>query len=56
MTYTVHSVRSAPVGARETLAVAEKNFGFVPNLLGIMAEAPALVKAYTTLSRIFDET
>lgn len=56
MTYTVHTVRSASVGARETLAAAEKNFGFVPNLLGIMAEAPALVKAYTTLSRIFDET
>ncbi len=56
MTYTVHSPEIAPAAARETLAGAKKAFGFVPNLLGVMAEAPALVKAYTTLSRIFDET
>jgi len=56
MTYTVHTPETAPEVARETLAGAKKAFGFVPNLLGVMAEAPALVKAYTTLSRIFDET
>ncbi len=56
MTYTVHTPETAPAAARETLAGAKKAFGFVPNLLGVMAEAPALVKAYTTLSRIFDET
>ncbi len=56
MTYTVHTPETAPAAARETLAGAKKAFGFVPNLLGVMAEAPVLVKAYTTLSRIFDET
>ncbi len=56
MTYTVHTPETAPAGARETLTAAMKSFGFVPNLLGVMAEAPALVKAYTTLSRIFEET
>lgn len=56
MTYTVHTPETAPEAARETIAGAKKAFGFVPNLLGVMAEAPALVKAYTTMSRIFEET
>lgn len=55
MTYTVHTLESAPQAAVETLTAAKKAYGFLPNLLAVMAEAPALVKAYTTLSRIFDE-
>jgi len=56
MTYTVHDLDTAPEAAQETLAGAKRAFGFVPNLLAVMAEAPALVKAYVTLSRIFEET
>ena len=56
MTYTVHTVETAPEAAQETLAAAKKGLGFLPNLFAVMAEAPALVKAYGTLSRIFDET
>ncbi len=56
MSYTVHSIDSAPVAAKDILAGAKKNLGFVPNLFGVMAEAPALLKAYATLSGIFDET
>ena len=56
MPYTVHTVDTAPVAAKDTLASAKNAFGFLPNLLGVMATAPALVKAYTTLSRIFEET
>lgn len=56
MPYTVHTVETAPEAAKETLAGAKNAFGFVPNLLGVMATAPALVKAYVTLSRIFEET
>jgi len=56
MSYTTHTPETAPKAASEPLTGAKKAFGFVPNLLGVMAEAPALVKAYTILSRIFDET
>ena len=56
MNYTVHTTETAPEAARETLAGAKKAYGFLPNLLAVMAEAPALVKAYVTLSRIFEET
>jgi AhpD family alkylhydroperoxidase len=56
MTYTVHTLETAPKAAQEILAAAKKGLGFLPNLFAVMAEAPALVKAYATLSRIFDET
>ncbi len=35
---------------------AEKAFGFVPNLIGTMAESPAATKGYLTIRQIFDET
>lgn len=56
MTYTIHTKETAPEGARPFLAGAEKKFGFVPNLLGTMADAPALLKGYLTLAEIFDST
>lgn len=56
MSYTVYSPETAPEASKEILRNAKGKFGFVPNILGIMAEAPALLKAYTTLAKIFDET
>lgn len=56
MNFPVHTIDSAPEAARPTLEAALKGYGFVPNLLGMMAAAPALVSGYATLSRIFDET
>lgn len=56
MSYPVHTIETAPEPAREILTAARKYYGFLPNLLAVMSEAPALVKGYTTLSRIFDET
>jgi alkylhydroperoxidase family enzyme len=35
---------------------AEKAFGFVPNISAVLAESPATLKAYMTMSRIFDES
>lgn len=56
MTYTVHTEETAPEAARTFLDGAKKKFGFVPNLLGTMADAPALLKGYLTLAEIFDST
>jgi len=55
MKFPIHNLDTAPAAAKEILNGSAKAFGFVPNLLGVMAEAPALLKAYTTLSRIFEE-
>lgn len=48
--------KTAPDGAREVLAQVRKKFGFVPNMLGNMANAPSLLKAYLAVSALFDET
>lgn len=57
MTYPVHAIENAPdAAAAEELAKAKSAYGFVPNLLGVMAEAPSLLKAYRALSQLFDET
>ena len=54
--YEVHTKETAPPQSAAILANAEKAFGFTPNLLGVMAESPAMLKAYMALGRIFDES
>lgn len=53
---SIHDRHSAPDGAAESLAGAEKAFGFVPNLLGVFAESPQTLDAYLTLGQLFDKT
>lgn len=52
--FNVHSIESAPEHSRPKLEVSKKAYGFIPNLLGVMAESPALLEAYLTLSDLFD--
>ena len=47
---------NAPQDARGLLEKAEQNYGFVPNILGAMANSPALLEAYMSLSQIFEKT
>jgi uncharacterized peroxidase-related enzyme len=54
--FNIYSKETAPAESAELLATAEKEFGFVPNLLGVMAESPATIKAYKTIGKIFDES
>ncbi|GGF58419.1 alkyl hydroperoxide reductase AhpD [Azorhizobium oxalatiphilum] len=42
----------APEAAREALATAEKNNGFLPNLLRVLANAPVALETYLTVSGI----
>lgn len=56
MSYPVHTVETAPEAAREFLVGTQKAFGFLPNLIGVMASAPALAKAYGALIGLFDQT
>ena len=53
--FTQHSLDTAPEDAKLMLEGVQKGLGFVPNMLGYMAESPALLKGYTTLSGIFDK-
>ncbi|MDP1569287.1 MAG: carboxymuconolactone decarboxylase family protein [Vicinamibacterales bacterium] len=47
---------TAPDASKPILEGAARAFGFVPNLLGNMAHAPALLQAYTAVSAAFDTT
>ncbi len=54
--FATHTVETAPEAAKPILEGVQKKLGFVPNLMGTMAEAPALLEAYTTISGIFGKT
>lgn len=54
--FTLHTIDSAPEEAKESLQAAEKKMGFLPNIFGKMAEAPALLEAYLTLDGIYAKT
>lgn len=54
--FEVYTKQSAPKQSVTLLEQAESAFGFVPNLLGVLAESPATLKAYLTLGQIFDES
>lgn len=48
--FSIHTVASAPEAARPLLQGAHSKLGFVPNLYGSLAEAPAALSAYLLLS------
>ena len=54
--FTIHTPDTAPERAQPFLEGAQEKFGFVPNLLGIMAEAPATLEAYLGLSDLLGKT
>lgn len=51
--YPVHTAETAPDKAADSIERASAAFGFLPNLIGIMAESPALAEAYLSLAEIF---
>ncbi len=54
--YTLYDLETAPEASKPFMQAAKDKFGFVPNVLRIQAEAPALIKGYLTLSGIFGES
>jgi alkylhydroperoxidase family enzyme len=56
MEFTIHTIATAPEDSKEALVHAQKTFGFIPNLEGIFAEAPALLKGSMTLWDLFATT
>ena len=56
MKFTVHTAATAPVVAAEHLKTAERAFGFVPNLLGVLAEAPIALEAYMDLTGLLGKS
>ena len=53
--FSIHTAQNGPAASQETLGAVEAQFGFVPNLLGVMAESPALVKSYMAVQSALAE-
>jgi AhpD family alkylhydroperoxidase len=54
--FTIHTQETAPKASKPLLDKAQKAFGFVPGLLGVLAEAPKVLEAYPLLGTLFNET
>lgn len=54
--FKLYTLETAPEGSKEILSNALKQNGFIPNLYGIMAESPEVLKAYTQMNQFFNET
>jgi len=48
----IHTADSAPAEVRPALQAAQQAAGYLSNLLGLLANAPAALEAYQTLSQI----
>ena len=54
--FQMHSIESAPGQSKSILEGVVKKYGFIPNSLAVMAEAPAMLDSYMTLSGIFEKS
>lgn len=48
----IQTIDSSPADAKERLLTAQKNNGFLPNLLGVLANAPTALETYQVVSAI----
>ncbi len=53
---TVHTIETAPEAARPHLEAVRGQFGFVPNVMGVLSGAPPALEAYLELARLFEST
>ncbi len=51
-TFTIHTADSAPAESKEQLETTQKRKGLIPNLYGVLAEAPIALEAYETLGSL----
>ncbi|BBN81265.1 hypothetical protein PA25_12500 [Pseudoalteromonas sp. A25] len=56
MSFTIYNETNAPEAARQELTSSRENFGWIPNLHGVMAQAPSVLTAYKTLHALFLQT
>jgi len=54
--FPVHTIATAPDASKPVLDEVGRKFGFLPNLMGVFASAPAALQAYLGLSAQFAKT
>ncbi len=56
MSFTLHTVETAPETSKELLEHSLKAFGWVPNLHAVLAEAPVVLEAYKNMHDLFQRS
>ncbi|WP_250126587.1 carboxymuconolactone decarboxylase family protein [Chroococcidiopsis sp. CCMEE 29] len=56
MDFPIYTIDTAPEKSKAALVHAKQTFGFIPNLEGIFAQAPALLKGSMALWDLFETT
>ncbi|OEF30212.1 carboxymuconolactone decarboxylase family protein [Vibrio rumoiensis] len=54
--FKIHDVESAPEASKPGLERSLKANGFIPNLHGVLAEAPGLLEGYQVLHELFSKS
>jgi len=54
--FIAHTFDTAPAASKPLIKKAEQKMGFIPNLLAVMAESPAVLESYLTLGSLYDKT
>ncbi|VAW65841.1 Macrophage infectivity potentiator-related protein [hydrothermal vent metagenome] len=54
--FPVHTIETAPEASKALLQQTQNKFGFIPNLIGIMASSPAITQAYLSVDEIFSKS
>jgi len=52
--FPIHDLATVPEASRPVLEAAREGYGFVPNLLGVLANSPVALRAYTTLAQLLE--
>ncbi|MBT7942505.1 MAG: carboxymuconolactone decarboxylase family protein [Alphaproteobacteria bacterium] len=53
-TFELHSAATAPEGSRDIMESVEARVGFLPNIYGVFAESPSVIKAYTSITQLLN--
>jgi uncharacterized peroxidase-related enzyme len=54
--FSIYTPEDAPEKSRDTLESIKSSYGFIPNIYGIMAEAPSVLKAYLDLNKLLTQS
>ncbi|MFQ5764770.1 MAG: carboxymuconolactone decarboxylase family protein [Rhodospirillales bacterium] len=54
--FNPHTTDTAPEQSRAGLYAAQRKFGFIPNMIGVLAESPAALEAYQAIGAIFEKS
>ena len=53
---TIYNEKNAPDASKDSLKVAREKFGFVPNVLGVLAASPAALGGYLSIMSALEKS